>query len=77
MKAGYELWLMTEAKKRNPDITLYGLPWAYVDAPCGLLHAVRGGAPRGSLHGWALHAGCSTEGRLQIVFILMLMYAQS
>jgi hypothetical protein len=25
----YEWWLMTEAKKRNPDIKLYGLPWAY------------------------------------------------
>jgi galactosylceramidase len=22
-------WLMTEAKKRNPDIKLYGLPWAF------------------------------------------------
>eukprot|EP00037_Helgoeca_nana_P029891 m.363526 g.363526 ORF g.363526 m.363526 type:complete len:1033 (+) comp28068_c0_seq2:228-3326(+) len=27
--AGYEWWLMTEAKRRNPDIKLYGLPWAY------------------------------------------------
>ncbi|XP_064601380.1 LOW QUALITY PROTEIN: galactocerebrosidase-like [Liolophura sinensis] len=26
---GYEWWLMTEAKKRNPDILLYGLPWAF------------------------------------------------
>jgi galactosylceramidase len=26
---GYEWWLMTEAKKRNPDIVLYGLPWAF------------------------------------------------
>ena len=26
---GYEWWLMQEAKKRNPDIKLYGLPWAY------------------------------------------------
>jgi len=24
---GYEWWLMTEAKKRNPDIKLYGLAW--------------------------------------------------
>ncbi len=24
---GYEWWLMKEAKKRNPDITLYGLAW--------------------------------------------------
>jgi hypothetical protein len=24
---GYEWWLMTEAKKRNPDIELYGLAW--------------------------------------------------
>ena len=22
-------WLMTEAKKRNPNIKLYGLPWAF------------------------------------------------
>jgi galactosylceramidase len=26
---GYEWWLMTEAKKRNPNIKLYGLSWAY------------------------------------------------
>ena len=26
---GYEWWLMTEAKKRNPGIKLYGLPWAF------------------------------------------------
>ena len=26
---GYEWWLMKEAKARNPDIKLYGLPWAY------------------------------------------------
>lgn len=24
---GYEWWLMREAKKRNPDIKFYGLPW--------------------------------------------------
>lgn len=24
---GYEWWLMREAKKRNPDIAFYGLPW--------------------------------------------------
>jgi hypothetical protein len=24
---GYEWWLMEQAKKRNPDITLYGLAW--------------------------------------------------
>ncbi|KAL3863052.1 hypothetical protein ACJMK2_004834 [Sinanodonta woodiana] len=24
---GYEWWIMVEAKKRNPDIKLYGLPW--------------------------------------------------
>lgn len=29
LHAGYEWWLMTEAKKRNPNIKLYGLPWAY------------------------------------------------
>ncbi|EGD72245.1 galactocerebrosidase [Salpingoeca rosetta] len=28
-KRGYEWWLMTEAKKRNPNIKLYGLAWAY------------------------------------------------
>nr|XP_034327074.1 galactocerebrosidase isoform X1 [Crassostrea gigas] len=28
-KRGYEWWLMKEAKKRNPDILLYGLPWAF------------------------------------------------
>ncbi|KAK7903998.1 hypothetical protein WMY93_016605 [Mugilogobius chulae] len=26
---GYEWWLMKEAKKRNPNITLAGLPWAF------------------------------------------------
>jgi galactosylceramidase len=26
---GYEWWLLSEAKKRNPDIKTYGLPWAY------------------------------------------------
>ncbi|XP_022080635.1 galactocerebrosidase-like isoform X1 [Acanthaster planci] len=26
---GYEWWLMKEAKKRNPKIKLYGLPWAF------------------------------------------------
>ena len=25
---GYEGWLITEAKKRNPSILLYGLSWA-------------------------------------------------
>ncbi len=28
-KRGYEWWLMVEAKKRNPNIKLYGLPWAF------------------------------------------------
>ncbi|XP_064604089.1 galactocerebrosidase-like isoform X2 [Liolophura sinensis] len=28
-RRGYEWWLMVEAKKRNPDILLYGLPWAF------------------------------------------------
>ena len=27
LNTGYEWWLMSEAKKRNPDIKLYGLPW--------------------------------------------------
>ncbi|XP_077992029.1 galactocerebrosidase-like [Glandiceps talaboti] len=26
---GYEWWLMKEAKARNPDIKLYGLPWSF------------------------------------------------
>ncbi|KAK2118550.1 hypothetical protein P7K49_005437 [Saguinus oedipus] len=26
---GYEWWLMKEAKKRNPNITLIGLPWSF------------------------------------------------
>eukprot|EP01116_Phalansterium_solitarium_P024319 TRINITY_DN8883_c0_g1_i1.p1 TRINITY_DN8883_c0_g1~~TRINITY_DN8883_c0_g1_i1.p1 ORF type:complete len:826 (+),score=339.12 TRINITY_DN8883_c0_g1_i1:203-2680(+) len=26
---GYEWWLINEAKKRNPDIKIYGLPWAW------------------------------------------------
>ncbi|BFY97612.1 hypothetical protein BsWGS_00652 [Bradybaena similaris] len=26
---GYEWWLMQEAKKRNPNITLQGLPWGF------------------------------------------------
>jgi galactosylceramidase len=26
---GYEWWLMKEAKKRNPNIKLYGLPWGW------------------------------------------------
>ncbi|BFZ01346.1 hypothetical protein BsWGS_04385 [Bradybaena similaris] len=26
---GYEWWLMEEAKKRNPNIKLFGLPWAF------------------------------------------------
>ena len=26
---GYEWWLMLEAKKRNPNIKLYGLPWGF------------------------------------------------
>lgn len=28
-KRGYEWWLLSEAKKRNPDIKTYGLPWAF------------------------------------------------
>ncbi len=40
---GYEWWLMTEAKARNPGIVLYGLPWsfpgckpAHLQASCSL-----------------------------------------
>jgi len=29
---GYEWWLMKEAKKRNPDIKLYALPWGWPGA---------------------------------------------
>lgn len=29
LHAGYEWWLMKEAKARNPDIKLYGLAWAF------------------------------------------------
>ena len=28
-KVGYEMWLMSEAKRRNPDILLYGLPLSF------------------------------------------------
>jgi len=28
-RRGYEWWLLTEAKKRNPDIKVYGLAWAF------------------------------------------------
>lgn len=28
-RRGYEWWLMTEAKKRNPSIKIYGLAWAF------------------------------------------------
>ena len=27
--SGYEWWLIKEAKSRNPDIKIYGLPWAF------------------------------------------------
>lgn len=29
LNRGYEWWLLKEAKKRNPDLVLYGLPWAF------------------------------------------------
>lgn len=29
MERGYEFWLMKEARARNPNITLYGLPWTW------------------------------------------------
>eukprot|EP00438_Fugacium_kawagutii_P001295 Skav226279 [mRNA] locus=scaffold3301:65612:66792:+ [translate_table: standard] len=29
LHTGYEWWLMKEAKKRNPNIKLYGLAWAF------------------------------------------------
>ena len=40
-KRGYEAWLMVEAKKRNPSIKLYALPWAW---PGWLRNATTGGA---------------------------------
>lgn len=40
-KRGYEAWLMVEAKKRNPAIKLYALPWAW---PGWLRNATTGGA---------------------------------
>eukprot|EP00928_Gymnodinium_smaydae_P044536 TRINITY_DN29700_c0_g1_i1.p1 TRINITY_DN29700_c0_g1~~TRINITY_DN29700_c0_g1_i1.p1 ORF type:complete len:868 (+),score=181.75 TRINITY_DN29700_c0_g1_i1:35-2638(+) len=36
---GYEWWLLTEAKKRNPEIKTYGLPWAYPGWVGGKDHA--------------------------------------
>ncbi|WAR20909.1 GALC-like protein [Mya arenaria] len=29
MSGGYEWWIMREAKKRNPNIKIYGLPWVF------------------------------------------------
>ena len=29
LNRGYEWWILKEAKKRNPDILTYGLPWAW------------------------------------------------
>ena len=29
LDVGYEFWLMKQAKARNPDIKLYGLPWGF------------------------------------------------
>ena len=31
---GYEWWLMKEAKARNPNIKLYGLPWSFPACTC-------------------------------------------
>ena len=39
-RRGYESWLMIEAKRRNPDIRLYALPWAWP----GWLRNATGGA---------------------------------
>ena len=38
---GYEFWLMAEAKKRNPAIVLYGLPWSWP----GWVGGPHGGSP--------------------------------
>ncbi len=37
---GYEWWLMKEAKARNPDILLYGLPWSFPGCTLPLLKHV-------------------------------------
>ena len=45
---GYEFWLMKEAKARNPNITLYGLPWtwpAWIACPNGTLTPNCSGGP--------------------------------
>eukprot|EP01064_Diplonema_japonicum_P018636 TRINITY_DN27337_c0_g1_i1.p1 TRINITY_DN27337_c0_g1~~TRINITY_DN27337_c0_g1_i1.p1 ORF type:complete len:826 (+),score=211.85 TRINITY_DN27337_c0_g1_i1:46-2523(+) len=42
---GYEWWLMKEAKARNPEIKLYGLPWAF---PGWVGNDPATGAPSGS-----------------------------
>jgi len=45
---GYEYWLMAEAKKRNPDIITYGLPWAwprYLTCAPDTLTNCSGGSP--------------------------------
>ena len=44
---GYEWFLMKEAKARNPEIKLYGLPWAFpqwVSCAPGTLHECTGNA---------------------------------
>ena len=37
---GYELWLMKEAKRRNPGALLYDLPWMF---PCWVTKSGKGG----------------------------------
>ena len=42
---GYEFWLASEAKKRNPDVKLYGLSWGVSSRGRGTSSAAWGGAP--------------------------------
>ena len=50
---GYEWWLMTEAKKRNPDIKLWALPWAFP----GWLDPSGGNNPYASIRATAAYVG--------------------
>ena len=45
---GYEFWLMKEAKKRNPEIILYGLPLAWPAWVGGAAGGASGGGASGA-----------------------------